>query len=439
MKGFMGKATDNRTTVASVCAAILTFAILTGLNVVIFRGMEERDRLESRNDAERTMNVLLAGLRDHDNFGAAIENVASLKQKVVGVAAYAVGGERIYSWGLTPDTLVTPVPAEEQAGATVSKYMDNPQNDSVVLLFRPFIHAPPPPRENETEGEAARKNHPKPSGFLFTTLKRAEIVYLEIREPTYWRNHRIESMLFPFIELSFLALELFVFTILRRNAEYRRRIEEQKNLVVLGTAASTLAHEIKNPLLSIKLQTRILEKTTLPDARREIDIINDEVDRLSALSHRVGDFLREPAGNPHVIDPSIVAREVGLRLCGRDILRASGVSWPQVYMDPERLRSVLENLLRNALEAEGPEDGVEIEIGEDAGRVRLDVLDRGTGLSSTVLARLYDPFFTTKSRGTGIGLSVCRRFVLAAGGSLALEPRSGGGCRARVLIPGMEA
>ena len=174
-------------------------------------------------------------------------------------------------------------------------------------------------------------------------------------------------------------------------------------------------------------------------AQREIGIINDEVERLSSLSVRVGDYLRDPAGNPRSIDPAEIALEVGLRLCGRNILKASEPPPPCVSMDPERLRSVLENLVRNALEAGGPEEGVTIEATAQDGAARIDVLDRGAGLAPEAAVRLFDPFFTTKSRGTGIGLSVCARFVAAAKGSISLEPRSGGGCRARVVLPGTES
>jgi two-component system sensor histidine kinase HydH len=139
------------------------------------------------------------------------------------------------------------------------------------------------------------------------------------------------------------------------------------------------------------------------------------------------------------VDPSEIALEVGTRLCGRDILRISGPLPPRVDMDPERLRSVLENLVRNALEADGPEEDVSIEVGAEGGSARIDVLDRGSGLSADPAGKAFDPFFTTKSRGTGIGLSVCKRFVAAAGGTIALEERQGGGCRARVILPRSEA
>ena len=434
-------AENGRTRLASIGAALLAFAVLSALSVVIFKGMGERDKLESRNDAERTMNILLASLRDHDDFGSAIESIAALKEKVLGVGVYAEGGVRVYVWGEAPSTFTREPPREEKYGESLRKYIDNPQNDSIVLLLHPFRVAPPPPDTRRPQGRAtgdAGKGGGERRGFLFTTLRKGEVVYLEIREPEYWRSRRFETFLFPFIEVLLAALVLFVRGLILRNDEYRRRIEDQQNLVVLGTAASTLAHEIKNPLLSIRLQTRILEKTCPPDAMREIRIIYDEVERLSALSNRVGDYLRDPAGNPRTIDIADVALEVGMRLCGRNILKVPEEA-PGVSMDPERLRSVLENLLRNALESGGPEEGVSIEVGTLDGSARVDVLDRGMGLAAEVRARLFDPFFTTKSRGTGIGLSVCRRFALAAGGSIELANRPGGGCRARLLIPSAEA
>jgi two-component system, NtrC family, sensor histidine kinase HydH len=428
---------------ASLGVALLAFSVLTAFAVVIYRGIGERDRLETRNDVERTMNLLLASLRDHDDFGSAIEGVPALKEKIVGVSAYAEGGLRLYSWGKTPDTFSWAGPTGNGPGEMSRSYIDNPQNDSVILPLRPFRvgPAPPPMMPRQGMGPGMMRRSPEDRarrqslGFLFTTMRNAEVVYLEIREPAYWAGRRFGNVLFPLVLLALAALVAFVRALVLRNAEYRRRIEEQKSLVVLGTAASTLAHEIKNPLLSIRLQTRILEKAYPPGAQREIGIINDEVERLSALSHRVGDYLRDPAGNPRPIDPAELALEVGMRLCGRNVLKAAAAPPPRVLMDPERLRSVLENLVRNALEAGGPEEGVSIEAGLVEGRACVDVLDRGAGLDPEAKAKLFDPFFTTKSRGTGIGLSVCKRFVEAAGGSIALAARPEGGCRARVLLP----
>ncbi len=425
-----------RKSLASIGLAALAFGLFSGLNAAIFKSMAERARLESRNDGERTLNLLLAGLRDHDDFGSAIESVESLRQKVLGIGAYADDGTKAYSWGKVPDSYSLSSAGESLAGEPVRLYVENRENDSLVLILHPFRVGPPPPPDGSTKAQpgAVAKGSP-PSGFLFTTLKKAELVYLEIRDPSYWRNRRAGEILFPIIELALAAMIAFVRSLILRNDQYKRRIEEQKSLVVLGTAASTLAHEIKNPLLSIRLQTGILEKTCPESARREIGIINDEVERLSYLSHRVGDYLRDPAGNPRSFDPLEIAREVGQRLCGREISSAPDAPPPAVLVDPERLRSVLENLVRNALESGGPEEGVAIELGPHEGGARIDVLDRGAGIDAETAAKAFDPFFTTKSRGTGIGLAVCKRFVLAAGGAISLEARPGGGCRARVVLP----
>jgi two-component system sensor histidine kinase HydH len=244
-----------------------------------------------------------------------------------------------------------------------------------------------------------------------------------------------------------------------RNREYRERIEGQKNLVVLGSAASTLAHEIKNPLLAIRIQTGLLEKLYAGQGGDELRIINEEVDRLSALSYRIGDYLRDPRGNPEVLAVYDALRETAERLTGRGSgfvrsletrsletrpLEASPPEGPppevleaRVFADPERLRSVFENLIRNALESGGkPEEaGASISAVPGSGRVMVTVFDRGRGVAPEDLGRVFDPFFTRKSAGTGMGLAICRRFAEAAGGSLSLENREGGGALVRLSLP----
>ncbi len=435
----------DRTWYASIGLATIAFLALSALALIIADGIAQKDRLESRNDVERTFSLLLAGLRDHRDFGETIESSASLRDKVRGVGAYAADGTRLYDWGDVPATQAAATPAAASSGSAAFEpehlYADLPHRDAVALILSPFRAGPPPPHDHERDAEPrpAEENQqaqPISSYFFFTTLRNAETIYLEVRQPSYWRSRRASELLLPLVVVAIGALVFFVRLLILRNAEYRKRLEEQRSLVVLGTAASTLAHEIKNPLLSIRLQTRILEKTCPEVAMRELGIINEEVERLSALSHRVGDYLRDPAGRPVVIDPRDIAAEVGHRLCGRDLLVPLEGGTPSVVFDPERFRSVLENLVRNALESGGSDDAVSIDIRQVDGAVRVDVLDRGAGIAAGVAREAFDPFFTTKSRGTGIGLAVCKRFVQAAGGTIGLEPRDGGGCMARITLPG---
>ena len=438
--------------VLSIGLALLVFAALSAVNLAIFRGMAERNRLESRNDAERTMNALFASLRDYEDFGAAIQAIPEFSKTVIGVGAYASDGRSLYSWGRVPASFSDQTLSSPQRGAQVRTYVENAANDSLILLLGPTPIGPPPPPPLASRGEGRGRG--SEHSFFFKTLHDAAVVYLEIAEPAFWRQRRFQAALMPAVEALLLFLVAFVRGLILRNGEYRRRIEEQKNLVMLGTAASTLAHEIKNPLLSIRLQTGILEKTCPATARREIGIINDEVERLSALSLRVGDYLRDPRGRPQGVDPREIAAEVGLRRCGRNILReepdvpdsgktGAGRAAParviHAYVDPERLRSILENLLQNAIESGGPEEGITLEIARSEKWVAIDVLDRGPGIPPKDRERVFDPFFTTKSRGSGIGLAICLRFALAAGGSIAIGDREGGGARVRLSLPAEEA
>jgi two-component system sensor histidine kinase HydH len=280
---------------------------------------------------------------------------------------------------------------------------------------------------------------------FFNILAGGRYFYIDISHPAYWRTQTLSAILLPFAIAALLALAFYIRFLYLRNREYRERIEAQRNLVVLGTAASTLAHEIKNPLLSIRLQTGILEKTFPQTGAEEIGLINQEVDRLSALVYRVNDYLREAAGNPVPLNLYDLAEETSRRLCGKNIIRDDSSREALIFADPDRIRSALENIIRNALEAGGPPEEIGVSVSRNrtvsGGRpaVALEVFDRGAGIDPANLKgdppRIFDPFFTSKSTGTGIGLSICKRFIEAAGGTIAAENRDGGGVSVTLSFP----
>jgi two-component system sensor histidine kinase HydH len=283
---------------------------------------------------------------------------------------------------------------------------------------------------------------PSRQNWFFNSLTQSKYFYIDISHPGYWRVRNLTAFIIPVCIVLLLALALYIRNLYMRNIEYRERIEAQKNLVVLGTAAGTLAHEIKNPLLSIRLQTGILEKLCAEKGRDEIAIINEEVERLSGLIYRVNDYLREGRGNPAVFDLRALLEETGRRLCGRDIIEEGAPPRAMVFADPERMRSVFENLVRNALESGGPPEDTAISLstaspGGRAG-VTVRVRDRGAGIAPADLGRIFDPFFTRKSTGTGIGLSISTRFIEAAGGTISIRNREGGGAEVLVTLPECE-
>jgi signal transduction histidine kinase len=436
---------------SSRIAALLCWLLFSGLIAFIIWGMRDRARLIRDRENEQIINTLLAGLRSYDDFGAAIESNSFLADRIRGFGIYDRNREGLYVWGAAPRHLDQGI-LEDRLRNRFGRYtIPDPKGRSVkfVLHFDRIMspapsQSPPPPGVGNAAVFGGEERRRPRQGFMGMGMSGGNYFYTDIFHRPYWRTMTITTVLFPLSSLALLALIFYIRGLWIRNGEYREKIEAQKNLVVLGAAASTLAHEIKNPLSSIRLQTGILAKTLRQEGQEEIRIINEEVVRLSALIYRVNDYLREAAGNPAPVDVRALLAETGRRLCGRDILDVSfdgGSFEALVYADPERLRSVFENVLRNALESGGDpsELGASVRGGETAlgGKrsVLITLYDRGKGLEREDLAHVFDPFFTRKSAGTGIGLAISKRFVEAAGGLITLENREGGGAVLKIRLP----
>ena len=227
----------------------------------------------------------------------------------------------------------------------------------------------------------------------------------------------------------------------RRIAVYRRNEENQRRLVQLGLAARTLTHEIRNPLGVLKAQQALLKKT-LPDENVEsLSIIADEIDRLSALTDRVREWLADPAGNPVVFDAANELRSLMARQPWEIVIDIPE-SQALVKMDPSLFASAVLNLVRNAVESLEETPGTvppDLTLVVHGKHVQIFVKDRGKGLPEGDTERLFDPFFTTKIKGSGVGLALSRQLIGAAGGTLKLENRYDGGVQAIIDLPGEKA
>ncbi|MDR2159829.1 MAG: HAMP domain-containing histidine kinase [Treponema sp.] len=452
---------------SSRIAALLVWLLLSALTVFIIMGMRDRARLIRDNDNERILSTLFAGLRDSGDPGSAVESSVLLEDRIAGIAVYGGDFRPLYRWGRVPPVFDTTMLENGGPGRFGRYTIPDRKGRSVkfVIHFGRMVPPARPGRRNRDRperhgdlrppgdrgGEHGTAGETSPS--FFGPMAGGRYLYIDISHPAYWRTLTLTAVLFPLIEACLLALVWYVRRLYLRNREYRRRIGAQQNLVVLGTAAGTLAHEIKNPLHSIRIQTGILARTLPEDRGEELRIINQEVERLSALVYRVNDYLREPAGNRAPLNVSALLEACGLRLCGRNILDPPSIRDAVILADGERLRSVFENVIRNALEAGGDEDEIGASISRNAVRntarktggrgaghtVVIRVYDRGGGIDPEDLRRLFDPFFTRKSTGTGIGLSVSRRFVEAAGGAITIENREGGGTLVIMVFPAAEA
>jgi two-component system sensor histidine kinase HydH len=229
--------------------------------------------------------------------------------------------------------------------------------------------------------------------------------------------------------------------------------QEQARLAALGTMAAGLAHEIRNPLAGIKGAAQLLRgMSPTTDQAEFLQVIVDETDRLNKV---VTDFLdyarhfelqRAPTDlNQLVRQTTSLLRAQGLP-DGIQLVEALEEPLPLLALDGDKLRQVVLNLLRNAVQAmpEGGELRVTTAkrlLGPKAERalVELCVQDSGEGMSAETKKSLFIPFFTTKHDGTGLGLAISQRIVQAHQGELRVESREGEGALFVVSLPVVEA
>lgn len=216
-----------------------------------------------------------------------------------------------------------------------------------------------------------------------------------------------------------------------KNRRFEEEIRRNQELVKFAEAARTLSHELKNPVAAILLQANLLKRRS-PEST-EASVIEEEALRISHLAEKVRDFLKDPIGHPEKLRLNEFIVELLKRFPQEIPLHMENADSWQISMDPNRLRSVLENLIQNALES-GPDPQVEIRIGRHKSRILVRVLDRGSGIGEADKEKVFQPFFTTKRNGSGIGLPIAKIFARAQGGEVELKPRDGGGTIAELTL-----
>jgi two-component system sensor histidine kinase HydH len=234
---------------------------------------------------------------------------------------------------------------------------------------------------------------------------------------------------------------LGVATVLSRNvarqAAAARRAEQERRLLALGQMSAVMAHELRNPLASLKGHAQLLVEDLDPASRAhaKADRVVREAERLERLTRDLLDFVREgPLDRREVATGDLVARAVAD--VPPDRVRVQTAEAPaHLVVDEARIVAALANLVRNGVQA-APDAPVELSVAAVGGDVRIDVRDRGPGLPAGEEEAIFEPFVTTRVRGTGLGLAVARRAAEQHGGTLSGETLPEGGARFRMLLPG---
>ncbi len=210
----------------------------------------------------------------------------------------------------------------------------------------------------------------------------------------------------------------------------------ERHLASLGEMSAVLAHELRNPLASLKGNAQLLAEGLDGPTRDRADVVVDEAVRLERLAGGLLDFVRTGALRKRACDPAALVRTAAGEVDGARVEIDAEAAPAQWSLDPDRMHQVLVNVLRNAVEASPDDAPVRARIWQDKGALRVQIRDRGPGIPAGEEQLIFEPFRTGKVRGTGLGLAVARRVVELHGGTIrAARGDDGTGAVIDVQVP----
>ncbi|MEN8150024.1 MAG: HAMP domain-containing sensor histidine kinase [Planctomycetota bacterium] len=227
---------------------------------------------------------------------------------------------------------------------------------------------------------------------------------------------------------------------LSRLDRYREELVSREKMATLGQFSAAVAHELRNPLSSMRMTLDLLRDEVGEAGRRDVDVLRSEAARLDHSVEELLFYAGEPRYEMRAADLADVARAAA-RMVGPlaehlDVALAgpSSTETAPLTADPNRLRQAAVNLLLNAVNASGPGDSVGIRVEQDTSAARILVTDEGPGVPADLAERIFLPFVTGRSDGTGLGLSVTRAIARAHGGTVAWA-REGGATTFTLELP----
>ena len=229
---------------------------------------------------------------------------------------------------------------------------------------------------------------------------------------------------------------------LRELRETQDELVRKERLAVLGKLVGGVAHELRNPLSVIRNSFYFMEHTSPPDDQATRQAMEESRRAITSCDHIISemlDYVREPSRESSVF-PVSAPIEQALRVVppggSIKIVRKGLGEMGKVRANEGQISRILTNLVLNAVQAmpEGGDLAVEV-TSEDSQQVCVEIRDTGAGISKENLARIFDPLFTTKATGIGLGLAVCKRYAQLNQGELSVASEPGKGASFRLSLP----
>ncbi len=259
------------------------------------------------------------------------------------------------------------------------------------------------------------------------------------------------ALLLSLLALGTVWLRQAYSTLSEKHALTEAALRRRDRLSAMGELASTVAHEVRNPLNAIAMSGQRLRREFLDAAaaapgrdREELEqllgVLDGETRRINDIVQQFLEFARPPKLAPREIDlrAAIGAAADAMRpvALNRGVSLETDISGAgRAVVDPDQLRVAVDNLIGNAIEATPAGGRVRIAAGSAAKEHAIEVLDTGAGIPAEELPRIFDLYFTTKPEGTGIGLAVTQQIVSAHGGTIEVDSAPGAGTRMTIRLP----
>jgi len=234
-------------------------------------------------------------------------------------------------------------------------------------------------------------------------------------------------------------------SVFERLHQREREVLRAEQLAAVGQVAAGVAHELRNPMTSVKMlvQTGLEGEPPAGLPAEDLRIIEHEVRRMEACIQTFLDFARPPRAERRRTNLLAVVRRAVALIEGRARRQHVTVKMEmppapvEQLIDSEQIHQVLVNLMLNAVDAmpRGGELRVQVRVLEDPAQVQVRLHDTGPGIAAPILARLFEPFVSGKETGLGLGLSICRRLLEAHGGSIKGENEPSGGAVFTFTLP----
>ncbi len=279
----------------------------------------------------------------------------------------------------------------------------------------------------------------RPISNLSNAARQVALGNLAVRVPDADRSDEIGQLAQNFNEMT---------AELEKSKELEDQLRQAEKSAVIGRLGSAIAHEIRNPLNYINLTLDHLRSKFTPDEGKIAEynkLIGQIKTEVARINQQISDFLyysRPAKANLLPIDARKTIED-SLRLieaqAAENNIKIGIVEHedvPKIMGDPEFLRSVFNNLFINAVQSMGSDGGnLNVKISPDGDCVRFEICDTGVGISSENLAKIFEPYFSTKETGTGLGLAIVQKIVDIHNGTIEVESTEGSGTKFTLRLP----